>query len=78
MSMVDIKLTPQGQKEKALRNIINGKNARGYIVGAIQARMVKVLLEEGVEPTALMESGLVRPVIKEVKPIEQDLMDLVK
>lgn len=62
--------------ERAVRNIVNGKNAKGYVIGAIQARIVKTLMEEGVEPTALAQKGLVRPVILEEKkdnPLESIL-----
>ena len=47
--------------EKAVRNICRGENAFTYRVGLIQARIVKVLQEEGVMPLQLLEKGLARP-----------------
>lgn len=55
--------------EKAVRNIVNGKNALEYKIAVIQARVVKVLMEEGVLPLQLLERGLIRP-IKDIEELE--------
>ena len=52
--------------EKAVKNIVNGKNALNHRVSIIQARIVKVLMEEGVVPLELMEKGYVHT-IAEIK-----------
>jgi len=62
--------------ERALRNIINGKNAFGFLVGSVQARMVRVFIEEGIEPTKLIQNGLVHSATTEVR-LPKELQDLL-
>ncbi len=62
--------------EKALRNIINGKNAFGYLVGSLQARMVRVLIEEGIEPTKLLQKGLIHGTSGEVR-LPKELQEIL-
>lgn len=55
--------------EKAVRNIVNGKNAFNHRVAIIQARIVKVLMKEGVVPLELMEKGYIHT-IEEIRQME--------
>lgn len=76
LSRSDILIVDLDQVEKALRNIINGKNAFDYLVGSIQARMVKVLMEEGIEPTYLLQKGLIHGATGEVR-LPKELQNLL-
>lgn len=62
--------------ERALRNIINGKNAFSYLTGSVQARIVKVLIEEGIEPTKLIQNGLIHSTTREVR-LSKELEELL-
>lgn len=55
--------------EKAVRNIARGENAQTFVVGRIQARIVKTLQEEGIVPLTLIEKGYART-IKDIKYLE--------
>ena len=57
--------------EKAVRNIAQGKNAKSLIVGMVQARIVKTLMEEGVIPLQLLEQGYIHD-IDSIKRREDD------
>lgn len=56
--------------EKAVRNIAQGKNAQTFIIGRIQARIVKTLMEEGIMPMQLIQKGIVHP-LENMKELEE-------
>ena len=73
--MIDLELA-----EKAMRNIIRGRNAKTYLVGAMQARLVRVMQEEGVVPLELIQKGLARPIERKDSDDSEDndLNDLMR